>query len=184
MERCEWAQGDLIPYHDCEWGVPVREDDGLFELLVLEAAQSGLSWETVFRKRDAYRTAFVGFAIEQVAEFDDPKIEELTRNPGIIRHRLKIVAAVHNARQIRKLQAQFGSFASYVWSFVDGKPIKNAWQSSRECPAHTPLSDHLSRDLKKRGFKFIGSTLCYAFMQATGLVNDHKVTCFRYDEIA
>ena len=184
LERCEWARGDLIEYHDREWGVPAREDDYLFELLVLEAAQSGLSWEMVFRKRDAYRVAFDRFRVAKVAEYDARKLEELVHNAGIIRHRLKIAATVNNARQILKLQPQFGSFANYLWSFVDDKPIKNAWRSSGERPSNTPVSEALSRDLKKRGFKFVGATLCYAFMQAAGLVNDHKIDCFRYAEVS
>lgn len=180
MKRCTWATTDLaIRYHDEEWGVPLHDDQRLFEMLILEGAQAGLSWETVLRKRDAYRIAFDGFVVERVATYDDAKLVELLQNRGIIRNRLKIAAARTNARATLAVQQEFGSFDAYMWAFVDGIPVVNHPQTSTDVPASTPLSDVLSRDLKRRGFTFVGSTILYAFMQATGMVNDHLRTCFR-----
>jgi DNA-3-methyladenine glycosylase I len=182
--RCEWAASELsIPYHDLEWGTPVHDDHKLFEFLVLEGAQAGLSWETILRKRDNYRAAFDNFDPQLVAAYGDEKAAALLSDPGIVRNRLKIASAIRNAQAFLQVQAEFGSFDAYLWGFVDGKPVVNAWKNLGELPASTPLSDALSKDLKKRGFNFVGSTICYAFMQAVGLVNDHKVTCFRYAEV-
>ncbi len=180
-DRCEWAGADprMIAYHDEEWGVPVHDDRRLFEFLILEGAQAGLSWSTILNKRAAYRAAFDGFDPAQVAGYDAAKIAALLADPGIVRNRLKINGAVKNAQAFLRVQAEFGSFDRYVWRFVGGAPRQNAWPSLREVPARTPESDALSRDLKKRGFTFVGSTICYAFMQAVGLVNDHVVGCFR-----
>ncbi|MEM8982917.1 MAG: DNA-3-methyladenine glycosylase I [Pseudomonadota bacterium] len=187
LERCPWALGvndAYTAYHDNEWGVPVTDDTVQFEFLILEGAQAGLSWSTVLNKRDGYREAFAGFDVAKVARFTDKRIEKLLTFDGIIRNRLKVNAAVTNANAFLVVQKEFGSFSRYIWSFVGGKPIQNAWQSQGECPATTPESDALSKDLKKRGFKFVGSTIMYAHMQATGLVNDHLVGCYRYDTIA
>lgn len=182
--RCGWAKNDLtIQYHDAEWGVPVHDDRRLFEFLILEAAQSGLSWDTVLRKRENYRAAFDNFDAEKIARYDAKKVESLLQNEGIIRNRLKIVSAIQNARGFLKTQDEFGSFDSYVWQFVDDKPIKNSWENLREVPAKTSVSDRMSKDLRKRGFSFVGSTIMYAFMQACGLVNDHLTNCFRYNEV-
>ena len=186
--RCDWAKNELsIHYHDTEWGVPVHDDRRLFEFLILEGAQAGLSWDTVLRKRENYRAAFDDFEAEKIARYDEKKIIQLMQNEGIIRNRLKIASAVGNAKSYLKVLDEFGSFDSYVWGFAaaapGGKPIKNAWASMKEVPAKTAVSDALSRDLKKRGFNFVGSTIMYAFMQACGLVNDHLVSCFRYREI-
>jgi DNA-3-methyladenine glycosylase I len=182
--RCDWAKNDLaIRYHDAEWGVPAHDDKTLFEFLILEGAQAGLSWDTILRKRENYRAAFDNFDAEKIALYDAKKIAELLLNEGIVRNRLKIAAAVRNARGYLKIKEEFGSFDSYVWQFVGGKPIVNAWKSMSEVPAQTPVSDAMSRDLKKRGFNFVGSTIMYAFMQACGLVNDHLVSCFRYEEV-
>lgn len=180
--RCAWVSDDPleIAYHDQEWGVPVHDDIRLFEFLILEGAQAGLSWKTVLRKRESYRAAFDGFAPERVAQYDDRKRAELLANPGIIRNRLKVQAAVQNARSFLAVQEEFGSFDRYIWGFVGGKPIVNAWQTLEEVPAETVESQAMSKDLRRRGFKFVGSTICYAFMQACGLVNDHTVDCFRY----
>jgi len=179
--RCDWARTPLgVAYHDREWGVPVHDDRTLFEFLTLEGAQAGLSWETILRKRDAYRAAFAGFDPARVARFTASRVERLLDNPGIVRNRLKIESAVSNARAFLAVQDGFGSFDGYVWRFVDGQPRRNAWHALREIPARTAESDALSRDLKRRGFRFVGSTICYAFMQAVGLVNDHLTTCFRY----
>jgi DNA-3-methyladenine glycosylase I len=181
--RCGWASGgnDLyLAYHDQEWGVPVRDDRTQFEFLILEGAQAGLSWATVLNKREAYRKAFAQFDPEKVARFDKRKIASLFENPGIIRNRLKISAAISNARAFLDLQQEFDGFCNYIWDFVGGSPIQNHWRSMRELPATSPESDALSRDLKKRGFKFVGSTIVYAHMQATGMVNDHLVSCFRH----
>jgi DNA-3-methyladenine glycosylase I len=185
MKRCDWAQkSDLeIDYHDKEWGVPVHDDRLLFEFLVLEGAQAGLSWITILRKREAYRAAFAGFDPERVARFDAAKVAELLANPGIVRNRLKVESAIGNARAFLRVQEEFGSFDTYIWRFVDGRPIQNAWKHITEVPAHTTVSDVMSRDLKKRGFRFVGSTICYAHMQATGMVNDHLVDCFRHREL-
>ena len=182
--RCAWPGDDplYLAYHDEEWGVPVHDDRILFEFLTLEGAQAGLSWITILRKREAYRRAFSNFEPSRVARFNTPKIERLLQNPGIVRNRLKIEAAVSNAKAFLKVQKEFGSFDRYLWRFVGGKPIQNRWKSMKEIPAKTAESDAMSKDLKKRGFKFVGSTICYAHMQATGLVNDHTTACFRYRE--
>jgi DNA-3-methyladenine glycosylase I len=183
MKRCAWASNDLnIPYHDTEWGVPVHDDNKLFEFLILEGAQAGLSWDTILRKRDAYRKAFDGFDPKKVAKFDELKTAALMNNDGIIRNRLKIASAVSNAKAFLKIQKEFGSFDKYIWSFVGGKPIDNKLKAGH-VPAKTEISDAMSKDLKKRGFSFVGSTIMYAFMQATGMVNDHLVSCFRYREV-
>lgn len=183
--RCAWVSDDPLyqAYHDHEWGVPVHDDRLLFEFLILEGAQAGLSWITVLRKRQNYRAAFAGFDPALVAGFDDQKQAELLQNPGIIRNRLKIASTIGNARAFIKVQKEFGSFDTYIWRFVDGVPIRNAWRTLKEVPASTPVSDAMSRDLKKRGFRFVGSTICYAFMQAVGMVNDHTVDCFRHQEL-
>ena len=184
MNRCSWATNDLnIPYHDAEWGVPLHEDRGLFEFLILEGAQAGLSWDAILRKRENYRKAFDNFDPEKVARYSEAKCEKLMLDDGIIRNRLKITSAVANAKAFLKVQKEFGSFDVYLWSFVGGKPIKNAWKSLSEVPAKTEISDRMSKELKKRGFNFVGSTICYAFMQACGLVNDHLTNCFRYNEV-
>jgi len=184
QRRCTWARTPLsIAYHDTEWGVPVHDDAILFEFLTLEGAQAGLSWETILKKRDAYRNAFVGFDPARVARFTPARIERLVRNPGIVRNRLKIESAVRNARTFLAVQREFGSFDAYVWRFVGGAPLVNHWRSLRQVPARTPESDTLSRDLLGRGFKFVGSTICYAFMQAVGMVNDHTIDCFRYRHV-
>lgn len=184
--RCPWVdlgKPDYVAYHDEEWGVPVHDDRKLFEFLVLESAQAGLSWYTILRKREGYRQAFAGFDPEQVARFDDAKVQELLSNPGIVRNRLKILATINNAQRFLSIQQEFGSFDAYIWRFVDGQPIVNEFHTLAECPATTTESDALSKDLKKRGFKFMGSTVCYAHMQATGMVNDHLLDCFRRAEI-
>lgn len=181
VQRCQWARTPLsIAYHDAEWGVPVHEDQVLFEFLTLEGAQAGLSWETILKKRDTYREAFAEFDPARIARFTPARIERLLRNPGIVRNRLKIVSTVNNAKAFLRVQREFGSFDAYVWQFVGGSPRINRWRSLKELPARTPESDALSRDLLRRDFKFVGSTICYAFMQACGLVNDHTVGCFRY----
>ena len=178
--RCEWARTPLaVAYHDREWGVPAHDDGVLFEFLVLEGAQAGLSWETILRKRTAYRRAFSQFHPERVARFGAARVERLLQNPGIVRNRLKIESAVTNAKAFLAVQEEFGSFDGYVWRFVGGRPRVNRWRALREIPARTPESDALSRDLRMRGFRFVGSTICYAFMQAVGMVNDHTVNCFR-----
>ncbi len=184
--RCAWARGDplYIDYHDYEWGVPQHDDRKLFELLVLEGAQAGLSWLTILKKRENYREAFDNFDAGKVAAYDTGKLEELLSNKGIVRNRLKIQAAIQNAREFSALRKQFGSFDAYIWQFVGGKPRKNAWKTLEEIPSKTAESEAMSRDLIKRGFKFVGSTICYAFMQATGMVNDHTVDCFRYHEVS
>lgn len=182
--RCAWAKNDLaVQYHDTEWGVPLHDDQKLFEFLVLEGAQAGLSWDTILRKRENYRAAFDNFDPEKIVKYDDAKIAELLNNEGIIRNRLKIASAIRNAKCYVQVKEEFGSFDSYIWSFVDGAPVVNAWENIKQVPASTPVSDKLSKDLKKRGFNFVGSTIMYAFMQATGMVNDHLVSCFRYKEI-
>ena len=186
MSRCAWVKDDPleIAYHDDEWGVPVTDDQKLFEFLILEGAQAGLSWSTVLKKRENYRKAFANFNPERVAQFNEQKQEELKQNPGIIPNKLKIASAVTNARLFLDIQAEHGSFASYVWQFVGGKPIQNHWENLKQVPVTSFESDVLSKDLKKRGFKFVGSTICYAFIQATGMVNDHTIDCFRYEEIS
>lgn len=179
--RCGWAGEDptYVAYHDREWGVPVYDDRTLFEFLVLEGAQAGLSWITILRKREAYRKAFAGFDPQKVARFDAKKVESLLKDPGIVRNRLKVESAVENARAFLELQAKVGSFSDYQWAFVDGKPLQNRYASLKEVPARTPVSDALSKDLKKRGFTFVGSTIIYAHMQAVGMVNDHVNDCWR-----
>ncbi|HET7875051.1 MAG TPA: DNA-3-methyladenine glycosylase I [Methylomirabilota bacterium] len=182
--RCAWArQEPNLTYHDTEWGVPVRDDRRLFELLILEGAQAGLSWETILKKRDRYRAAFDGFDPEAVARYGARKVRALLTDPGIVRNRLKIAAAIGNARAVLAVQGEFGGFAPYIWRFVGGRPRQNAWRTLRQVPSRTPESEAMSRDLARRGFKFVGSTICYAFMQAAGLVNDHTVDCFRYREL-
>ncbi|HWL09303.1 MAG TPA: DNA-3-methyladenine glycosylase I [Planctomicrobium sp.] len=182
--RCPWAKGEnYVLYHDQEWGVPIHDDRLLFEFLVLEGAQAGLSWSTVLNKRASYRAAFDNFDAEKVARYTPEKMAKLLENPGIIRNRLKVASAVNNARQFLKVQEEFGSFDKYIWQFVDGKPIHNRFKELSEVPARTTESDAMSKDLKKRGFNFIGSTICYAHMQATGMVNDHLVACFRHKEV-
>jgi DNA-3-methyladenine glycosylase I len=184
--RCAWAGTDplYVAYHDDEWGVPVHDERTLFEFLILEGAQAGLSWSTILKKRPNYRLAFDHFDPAAVAGYDDQKIADLLNNPGIVRNRLKINAAIQNARSFQAVQAEYGSFDAYLWRFVDEKPVQNAWTSLAEIPAHTSLSDALSKDLLRRGFKFVGSTICYAYMQAVGLVNDHTVDCFRYSQLS
>jgi len=184
ISRCPWAKSDLlIAYHDAEWGVPQHDDRTLFEFLVLEGAQAGLSWETVLKKRQAYRVAFAGFNPHSVAAFGAREIECLLQNPAIIRNRAKIVSAVENARAVLAAQSQIGSFNEYLWSFIRGASRTNAWRTPAEVPTTSPEADAMSRDLRKRGFRFVGPTICYAFMQAVGMVNDHLVTCFRHAEI-
>lgn len=182
MNRCSWAKNELaIAYHDTEWGLPLHDDRGLFEFLILEGAQAGLSWDTILRKRENYRRAFEGFDPAKVAMYDDAKCASLLLDEGIIRNRLKIASAVANARAFLKVQDEFGSFDKYIWQFVDGKPVVNHWKDTAQVPAKTSVSDAISKDLRKRGFNFVGSTIMYAFMQATGMVNDHLVSCFRYN---
>lgn len=185
LQRCAWAKGGELMrrYHDEQWGVPTHDDRLLFELLVLEGAQAGLSWDTILKKRDSYRAAFDDFRPEVVARYDENKVEALLADPGIVRNRMKIESAVGNARALLAVVEEFGSFDAYVWGFVGGKPRKNGWRSLREIPSRTAESDAMSKDLKRRGFRFVGSTICYAFMQAAGLVNDHTVDCFRYDQM-
>jgi DNA-3-methyladenine glycosylase I len=183
-QRCFWATTPaMIAYHDAEWGVPQHDDRVLFEFLILEGAQAGLSWSTILAKREAYRRAFSKFNPKSVARYDAPKLKELMANEGIVRNRLKISATVQNASAFLAVQKEFGSFDAYIWQFVNGSPIVNALTASSQLPARTEESDKMSRDLLKRGFKFVGPTICYAFMQAVGMVNDHLVNCFRYKEI-
>lgn len=184
-QRCGWCLGDALyeQYHDLEWGVPVTDDATLFEFLVLETFQAGLSWITILRKRDNFRKAFDGFDYKAIAEYKTDKIENLLQDAGIVRNRLKVNATVNNAQAFMKVQEEFGSFSKYVWKFVNGEPIKNKVKNYKEAPPTTIESDALSQDLKKRGFKFVGSTVMYAYMQAVGMVNDHEVDCFRYNEI-
>lgn len=183
--RCGWCKGDSIyeAYHDLEWGVPVKDDATLFEFLILETFQAGLSWITILRKRENFRNAFDHFNYKKIAKYDQSKKDELLQNAGIIRNKLKVNATVTNAQAFIEVQKEFGSFSTYIWNFVDGKPIKNSLDNYKDAPANTELSDTLSKDLKKRGFKFVGSTVIYAHMQATGMVNDHEIHCFRYDEV-
>ncbi|MFN0138777.1 MAG: DNA-3-methyladenine glycosylase I [Pyrinomonadaceae bacterium] len=184
MIRCEWPKNDLaLKYHDEEWGVPLHDERALFEFIVLEGAQAGLSWDTILRKREAYREAFDNFDVEKVARYAERKIAQLLQNEGIIRNRLKVNSAVTNAKAFLKVQNEFGSFDKYIWSFVDGKPIVNKWSESSQIPATSKVSDRISKDMKQRGFSFVGSTIIYAHMQATGMVNDHLVSCFRYKEV-
>ncbi len=185
LARCAWPANDplLMAYHDGEWGVPLHDDQKLFEFLVLEGMQAGLNWQIILKKRDNFRKAFDYFDIEQVARYDEAKVAQLLGDKGIIRNRLKIMAAIQNARAFLAVQEAFGSFDAYIWRFVDGQPKQNAWKTLKEIPAKTPESDAMSKDLSRRGFKFVGSTICYAHMQATGMVNDHTVDCFRYSEL-
>ena len=187
VQRCRWAEGvslDYIEYHDKEWGVPVYDDRVQFEFLILEGAQAGLSWSTILNKRDGYRKAFADFDPEKVARFTTRRVEKLLQDPGIVRNRLKVQSAVTNAKAFLAVQEEFGSFCEYIWGFVDGAPIQNRCKKDSDVPATSPESDALSKDLKKRGFKFVGSTIMYAHMQATGLVNDHVTSCFRYKPCA
>jgi DNA-3-methyladenine glycosylase I len=182
--RCNWAKNDLaILYHDREWGVPQHDDRVLFEFLVLEGAQAGLSWDTILRKRENYRAAFDNFDAKKISRYNQRKMDSLMRNEGIVRNRLKISSVVKNAKAFLEVQKEFGSFDSYVWQFVEGKPRVNDWNILKQLPSRTAESDALSKDLKKRGFTFVGSTICYAFMQAVGMVNDHMVTCCRYRQV-
>jgi len=185
LVRCRWANDEPnLSYHDEEWGVPVHDEKKWFEFLILEGAQAGLSWETVLRKRARYREMFDGFDPEKVARYDKKKVKVLLRDAGIIRNRLKINASIENAHAFLRVQEEFGSFDKYIWRFVDGQPRQNAWKTHKHVPAKTAQSDALSKDLRKRGFCFVGSTICYALMQATGMVNDHLVSCFRYGELS
>ena len=179
--RCAWATNELLTrYHDEEWGVPIHDDRLLFEFLILEGAQAGLSWHTILQKRDAFRKAFDHFDPTAISRYNQRKIDQLLANPGIIRNRLKISAAIQNARAFLAVLKEFGTFDAYIWQFVGGKPIQNRWKTLKDLPANTLESDAMSKDLKRRGFTFVGTTICYAFMQATGMVNDHTVDCFRY----
>ena len=183
--RCHWAISEsMTRYHDEEWGVPVHDDRRLFEFLILEGAQAGLSWETILKKRENYRAAFDGFDAAIIARYNARRVRQLLSNPGIVRNRLKIAAAISNAIAFLNVQEEFGSFDVYIWRFVGGKPRHNTWRTSKRLPARTEQSDAMSKDLARRGFKFVGSTICYAFMQAVGMVNDHAVDCFRYEELA
>ncbi len=183
--RCAWAGSDALymQYHDTEWGVPVHDDRGLFEFLILEGAQAGLSWITVLRKRENYRAAFDNFDAARIAAYDTDKIASLLLNSGIVRNRLKVQSTVSNAQQYLRVQDEFGSFDRFIWQFVDGQPRQNTWRSMIDVPASSPQSDAMSRELKRRGFNFVGTTICYALMQATGMVNDHTVDCFRHEEL-
>jgi DNA-3-methyladenine glycosylase I len=182
--RCRWPSNPLsIAYHDKEWGVPVHNDRILFEFLILEGAQAGLSWDTVLKKRNNYRRAFAKFDPKKVAHFDRRKVRTLLKDPGIIRNRLKIESTVSNAQAFLQVQKEFGSFDAYIWTFVNGQPLQNSWKTLARLPSSTSVSDAMSKDLKNRGFRFVGSTICYAFMQAVGLVNDHATTCFRYRQL-
>ena len=183
--RCAWATTELgIAYHDEEWGAPLHDDRGLFEFLILEGAQAGLSWETILRKRAAYRAAFAGFDPARVARFDARRLQRLLENPGIVRNALKISSAIQNARAFLKVQNEFGSFDAFVWGFAGGKPRKNAWRNMKQLPATSPESEAMSKELLRRGFRFVGPTICYAFMQAVGMVNDHLIGCFRYRQVS
>ena len=183
--RCGWCAGDPLyeAYHDTEWGVPVYDDATIFEFLILETFQAGLSWITILRKRENFREAFDNFDYKKIAAYDEEKLQELLNNPGIIRNKLKVNATVSNAQAFIKIQEEFGSFSKYIWSFVNHKPLQNSIKEYKQAPATTAISDALSKDLKKRGFKFTGSTVVYAHMQATGMVNDHELSCFRYEEV-
>jgi len=183
LSRCPWSEGvspTYLEYHDREWGVPVHDDRKQFEFLILEGAQAGLSWSTILHRREGYRRAFAGFDPVKVARFTPARVAKLLSDPGIVRNRLKVAAAVHNARAFLELQAAFGSFDAYIWNFVGGKPVRNRWRRQSDVPATSPVSDALSKDMKKRGFRFVGSTTLYAHLQATGLINDHLVSCFRH----
>ena len=184
MNRCAWARNELsIRYHDEEWGVPVHDDRTLFEFLILEGAQAGLSWDTILKKREHYRKVFDNFEPKRVTRYDSRKVKQLLADPGIVRNRLKIAAAIQNATALLTVQKEFGSFDAYLWRFGGGKPKQNSWRSIKDAPTRTLESDALSKDLIKRGFKFVGSTICYAMMQAVGMVNDHTVDCFRHKEV-
>ncbi|MCO4844535.1 MAG: DNA-3-methyladenine glycosylase I [Sulfurovum sp.] len=185
MNRCKWCEKDplYVAYHDDEWGIPVHNDRLLFEFLILEGAQAGLSWLTILKKRENYRKAFHSFDYETIANYDEADIERLLSDPGIVRNRLKIESAIKNARGVITIQKEFGSLDAYLWNYVDGTPILNEWKSMAELPVKTEISEMMSKDLKKRGFNFVGPTICYAFMQAVGMVNDHTTDCFRYEEI-
>jgi DNA-3-methyladenine glycosylase I len=185
MKRCEWANGGELEqsYHDNEWGVAIHDDRSLFEFLILEGAQAGLSWSTILKKREGYRKAFHNFDARKISQYTEKDVSRLLLNPEIIRNRLKITATITNARAFLQLQKEFGSFNHYIWQFVNGKPIRNSWKKITDIPSNTPESAAMSKDLQKRGFKFVGTTICYAFMQAVGMVNDHVVGCFRYDEL-
>ena len=184
--RCAWCGTEpfYVAYHDTEWGVPLHDERGLFEFLILEGAQAGLSWSTILKKREGYRRAFDGFDAEKVARYTETDVARLLADPGIVRNRLKVAAAIGNARATWKVREEFGGLDAYFWRFVDGRPIVNAWRDLSQIPARTPLSDAISKDMQKRGFKFVGSTIVYAHMQATGMVNDHLVECFRHAELA
>lgn len=184
-QRCAWAGNDILyrQYHDSEWGVPLHDDRALFEFLILEGAQAGLSWITILSKRENYRAAFDGFDATRIAAYGANKIESLLQDAGIVRNRLKIAAAINNAQKFLDVQDEFGSFDAFVWRFVDGNPKQNSWPGPVEVPASTPESEAMSRELKRRGFKFVGSTICYALMQATGMVNDHTTDCYRHKEL-
>ena len=184
LQRCAWALGSELEqnYHDNEWGVPLHDDRKLFEFITLEGAQAGLSWATILKKRENYRKLFADFDVEKIARYNKSKIETLLNNPGIIRNRLKVESTISNARAFIDIQHEFGSFDAYIWQFTDGKPLVNRWKTVQHIPASTEISDTMAKHLKKRGFRFVGSTICYAFMQATGMVNDHTVDCFRYHQ--
>jgi len=185
VKRCAWALSSqqYLDYHDKEWGVPVHDDRKLFEMLILEGVQAGLSWSLILKKRDGYLQAFDGFDVHKIARYDDRKVQELLANPEIVRNRLKIRAAIQNARAFLELQSRYGSFDAFLWRFVGGQPMQNAWQTLQEIPASTRESDAVSKELKRQGFTFVGTTICYAFMQAVGMVNDHTVECFRWQEL-
>jgi len=185
IKRCGWTgDNDLMTkYHDEEWGVPLHDDQKLFEFLILDGAQAGLSWETILKKRENYRKAFDNFNAEKIAKYNQKKVEKLLSNPGIVRNRLKVASAIQNAKAFIDVQKEFGTFDNYIWQFSGGKTIVNKFCAWKDIPANTPESDAMSKDLKKRGFNFVGSTICYAFMQAAGMVNDHEVSCFRYKEV-
>src|SRR2546425_6817865 len=184
MPLCPWAKIEPnIAYHDTEWGVPLHDDRQLLEFLILDGAQAGLSWITILKKRDNYRRAFDNFDARKIARYDARKVKQLLANPGIVRNRLKIAAAIHNAKCFLAVQKEFGSFDAYIWQFVGGQPKRNAWRTLKEIPTRTPESDAMSEDLRRRAFKFVGSTICYAFMQAAGMVNDHLVVCYRHGEV-
>ncbi len=184
MKRCEWVTNDpiYIEYHDKEWGVPVHDDIKLFEMLILEGAQAGLSWITILKRRETYRIAYDGFDPVKIAKWDQKKVDSLLQDPGVIRNKLKVASAIINAKAYLKIIDEFKSFDEFIWTFVEGKPIKNSWKELNQIPVTTPESDKMSKELKRRGFKFVGSTICYAYMQAVGMVNDHVIDCFRYSD--
>lgn len=186
MKRCEWSTSNPLDqdYHDTEWGVPIHDDRTLFEFLSLEGAQAGLSWTTILKKREGYLKAFDNFDVKKISRYNEKRIEKLLNNPEIVRNKLKVNSVVSNAKLFIAVQKEFGSFDKYIWAFVDGKPIKNKWKNLAEIPSSTEISDQMCKDLKKRGFKFVGTTICYAFMQATGMVNDHCTDCFRYKQVS